>query len=423
MLTFMIQLPSQVFIIYKLFKYDKPIIITSALLNIIISILLVKYMGLNGVLIGTFITSLIYLFSRFYIISKYVYEVNYFKYFSKIVYYLITSCISFIIVYFVASNISVFSVSAFLLKSVVIGILTILLTSLLLSFTKEFKFLVLKFIPNKIQKYFYKLLGLFIIISCLFGTLFTFNYVSEIASIKDIKYVNFSIDDSIQVFKNLYENDYNSIFDEPTFSYLKYLHDKYGAKFNLYVFYEIDNFSLNQLDSKYKNEFEQNSEWLKFGFHGLNPDSDYSDNDIKYDYDLTITSLKNVVGEKSLTNVIRLSFFKGSQNNLNYLRNSNYPIIGFFAADTDDREDYYLNSEQNIELFNKDIYYDKENDLYFYNTDLRIENISFSIKKYQVFQDDYLVIFTHEFELNGLNKYKIDYLLGILNKNKSIIYN
>ncbi len=64
MLTFLIQLPSQVFVIYKLFRYDRPIIITSAVLNIVMSIALVNKLGINGVLIGTFITSLIYLFFK-----------------------------------------------------------------------------------------------------------------------------------------------------------------------------------------------------------------------------------------------------------------------------------------------------------------------------------------------------------------------
>lgn len=77
MLTFLIQLPSQVFVIYKLFRYDRPIIITSAVLNIVMSIALVNKLGINGVLIGTFITSLIYLFSRFYIIARYVYKIKY----------------------------------------------------------------------------------------------------------------------------------------------------------------------------------------------------------------------------------------------------------------------------------------------------------------------------------------------------------
>lgn len=45
MLTFLIQLPSQVFTIYKLFRYDRFIILISATLNILISIVLGKKLG------------------------------------------------------------------------------------------------------------------------------------------------------------------------------------------------------------------------------------------------------------------------------------------------------------------------------------------------------------------------------------------
>ena len=73
LITILLQLPSQIFQIFKLYNYDKAIILISAALNIIISVALVNKLGIDGCLIGTFITSLIYLFSRFYIISKKVF--------------------------------------------------------------------------------------------------------------------------------------------------------------------------------------------------------------------------------------------------------------------------------------------------------------------------------------------------------------
>ena len=43
----------------------RPIIITSAILNVIISLVLVKPIGMDGVLIGTFVISLIFCFQDF----------------------------------------------------------------------------------------------------------------------------------------------------------------------------------------------------------------------------------------------------------------------------------------------------------------------------------------------------------------------
>lgn len=149
LLTFLIQLPSQVFVIYKLFRYDRPIIIVSATLNIIISIILVNIFGINGVLIGTFLTSLIYLFSRFYIIAKYVYNVRYFDYVKRIFYYGLISIFTFLILYFATMNLNGTGVIWFAIKAVIVGLLAVFCTALFLAFTKEFGFLKNKLLPEK----------------------------------------------------------------------------------------------------------------------------------------------------------------------------------------------------------------------------------------------------------------------------------
>lgn len=153
MLTIMIQLPSQVFTIYKLFHFDKPIIILSAILNIVISIVLVQIIEIDGVLIGTFITSLIYLFSRIYIISKYVYYVSYIKYIKKTLFYFCISTASFIITWYVTQGISGNTIITFIIRSFIVGTLSILIPTALLSFSNEFKFLLNKLLPKNIKSF------------------------------------------------------------------------------------------------------------------------------------------------------------------------------------------------------------------------------------------------------------------------------
>lgn len=152
MLTMLIQLPSQVFVIYKLYKYDRPFIITSAILNIAISVSLVRVIGIDGVLIGTFVTSLTYLFSRFYIIAKYVYKIPYRFYVQRILMYFAISTASFMIAYFACRNIIGETIVSFVVRMVFVGLLTILMPAAILSFTKEFQFLSNKLLPQKVRK-------------------------------------------------------------------------------------------------------------------------------------------------------------------------------------------------------------------------------------------------------------------------------
>lgn len=302
LLTFLIQLPSQVFVIYKLFRYDRPIIIVSATLNIIISIILVNIFGINGVLIGTFLTSLIYLFSRFYIIAKYVYNVRYFDYVKRIFYYGLISIFTFLILYFATMNLNGTGVIWFAIKAVIVGLLAVFCTALFLAFTKEFGFLKNKLLPEKIRKYANKwviaivcilIIGISVILGRYTNKLDfiesgnktyirTDSYVEDLNTGKNI--FSLSFDDTILIFEDIDNNNYDSVFENSILNWYKELHDKYGVVISCYVYYEDKDFNLTQFSDKYKAEFIANSDWLRFGFHTLNAYKDYKDGEIINDF-------------------------------------------------------------------------------------------------------------------------------------------
>ena len=57
------------------------------------------------------------------------------------------------------------------------------------------------------------------------------------------------------LFENIYENDYNSVFQNETLSWYKELHEKYGVIISCYCYYEDGDFNLSQFPDKYKSEF------------------------------------------------------------------------------------------------------------------------------------------------------------------------
>ena len=93
-----------------------------------------------------------------------------------------------------------------------------------------------------------------------------------------VPYVHFSIDDTIEIFGDLTQNEenYKTIFDNETLKFLKECNERFGAKFSMYCFGEFNGIDLENCTDKFKKEFEGNSEWLKFGFHALNNTRDYS---------------------------------------------------------------------------------------------------------------------------------------------------
>ena len=242
-------------------------------------------------------------------------------------------------------------------------------------------------------------------------------------------FVHFSIDDCINIFYDLDENKnkYNSIFDNSLLKYLKKLNSEYGCKFSLYVFENNETFNIKDCTEKYKDEFEENSSWLKFGFHGLNTNSDYNRQEDKMklvnDYKLVINNLKRIVGEKSITNIFRIEKFLCNSENAKELKEEikDYTLLG---ADTENRLDYYLTEEKNKKLFESECYFDQDTKILFYNTDFRLENIENNNinKMLDSMQDKNLIIFTHEWIFDNVRsqvsiKYKINEICKYAIKN------
>lgn len=430
MLTILLQLPSQIFQIFKLFRYDKYIISISAALNIIISVALVGNYGIDGCLIGTFITSLVYLFSRFYIISRKVFYESYLEYILIILRYFLASTISTCIVFFANSGIPNSGFKWFAIRTILVVLEAVFVTLAFLVPTRELHFLIEKLIPMKLKKFFKKaiIIGIATLLLVMsFGLSKTYessgyhanmgnkslgrtdSYVEESSNGGgENKYYHFSIDDVNDVFADLtYNKDkYNSIFDNNTLNWLKSLHDEYGLVTSCYVFYENGNFNLSLVPSKYKDEFEKNSNWLRFGFHSLNANTSYDTSlDLVEDYRKTIMELKRIVGSNAIDNIVRLESFKGHEKDIKKLSNLSYqPIKGLFTAD-DKRKSYYLNTKLNSYIYDHDRLLD--DNIVFYSTDLRIEFIKdIAIKEKEIStsawnnQRDILIVFTHEWELD-----------------------
>lgn len=239
------------------------------------------------------------------------------------------------------------------------------------------------------------------------------------------KQAHISIDDTIEIFEDLTKNEfnYNSIFDNTTLNFFKKLHEKYNVKVSFYCFYQQNEFSLKQCTDKFKDEFEKNSDWLRFGFHSYDSGTDYTKLDkekAKEQYEEFIKELKRIVSSKSITRVVRLDRFRAKKDTIYAFSQTEFGIKGLLGADTIDRDNYYLSDSQNNELFEKGSYYDEELKVKIHTTDIRIENINdIEVTLERNLNDKFLVIFTHEWLLNEDDmKNKLIEICEILQKNK-----
>ncbi len=120
------------------------------------------------------------------------------------------------------------------------------------------------------------------------------------------KRYRFSIDDNSFWCRDLLKNKPKYINDNYYLAILKKLHDEFGVKFTLNLFYETPEkeFNLSMLPSDWKSQFEENAEWMRLTWHAYNefPDRPYqyaSVEKVAHDYDLIHDEVVRFAGEKS----------------------------------------------------------------------------------------------------------------------------
>lgn len=235
--------------------------------------------------------------------------------------------------------------------------------------------------------------------------------------VKSPEYMHISIDDVIEILRELDVNDYKSIWEHPVFSFLKSLNQEYGAVFSLYCFYmsKDGQWNLDQMSNQFKAEFEEASNWLRFGFHSYQYETKYGLTNKKLSvqeavnhYSLITNAICQFASSSVIDTVPRIHFYQGTREKTRAWRDTKNGIRGLLSADDARDEVYYLNQMQREKLIKSDDYFDSDEKLYFVHTDFRLENESNPIQKLQTIMQDINYseqrqihcIFTHEDKLN-----------------------
>lgn len=203
--------------------------------------------------------------------------------------------------------------------------------------------------------------------------------------------IHISIDDVIRSLQRIGERDYQSIYDDKFFWFLRVLHRMFGMEITLYVYLREGEWSLKNLPIKYKQEFEDANDWLKFGFHAVSEEQ--KKNNVLLDFNDAYKEYESCVvrfaSQKSIAKTLRLHYWFYPEEYIKVLRRNGVGSI-------------LVKEEQIIEVTG----------LQTWETNVRIENETMKSILYKIFHhlkrnEKPLVIFTHEWALNRKNKVKL----------------
>lgn len=215
-----------------------------------------------------------------------------------------------------------------------------------------------------------------------------------------MRQMHFSVDDTLECLLWLTDNSdkVNSIFDSPVFRFAKEIHDRYGLGVSFYCMFTNGELSLEAVLDKWKNEFQENAEWLKFGFHAYKMNSNYNDasrEQITWEFEKVMEQLIRITGGgECITDVIRLHFCSGNSEVRSELVKHGVKVL--LCAD-DDRINYGLSKDENEAVLTQGYYIDVEMNCIYVRTYIRVEeveNMEETIKSYH--HTPFITIFTHE---------------------------
>lgn len=249
---------------------------------------------------------------------------------------------------------------------------------------------------------------------------------------KEQQYIHFSFDDVYRALEDITDHAdvYDSVFENELFSWMKRMHDTYGAVFSLYTFnyYSADpDYHISGLPDKYAKELTTNAGWLKFGFHARDDKKKYNMDEaasIKADYQKFYDAIMYATAgnAESIDRVVRLGFFAGTKENIQALQECEMGVQGLLTADNDDKRlSYYLDDGKTM-LVNRDGELWDER-LLFLKSQLRmelVESVDDLLAKINCYEEPkVLELFTHEscwYRESKVNGYSIPGLAEVLLK-------
>ena len=160
-----------------------------------------------------------------------------------------------------------------------------------------------------------------------------------------IKTFCFTVDDNIRFLKEITENHYQSMFDHPYLAMYRRIHEEFGLKVQLNLFYRMDGFDLSQVSEDYYEEWKANSDWLKLSFHSdlenVNPYENSGHDEVYEDCKRVHDQIKRFASPAALANTTTIHYCLLTEGGLKAMEdNCVSGLLGLFGSNKKPRTSY-----------------------------------------------------------------------------------
>ncbi|MET7000305.1 twin-arginine translocation signal domain-containing protein [Chitinophaga defluvii] len=199
-----------------------------------------------------------------------------------------------------------------------------------------------------------------------------------------------SIDDAIWFLKDIHLNAavYSSIFENSFMGLLRSLHETYGTKVHINLFYETDNFNLSQMTDKFKKEWKDNSDWIRLSVHAKAefPDDPYMHADygeMYRDCHAIRTQIARFAGKEVMDNTTTLHWGQVPVEVCRALRDEGYKIqVCDFNVDNNLPPcSYYLDVPHRRHINKRFIWRDNREKIIFVKSSIIIDTVKLPLIK------------------------------------------